>query len=106
MKCQLFYLPPNQELPLPLLPENRSFQLERPEPPREDVPPVDPEDELSVEPEADPPVVPDAEPPVEAEALPEALVPLPPWVWAMMNFAPSSVIPLLLRDGMSVKVDL
>jgi hypothetical protein len=28
-----FYLPPNQELPLPLLPENMSFQLERPEPP-------------------------------------------------------------------------
>lgn len=93
-------MPPNQELPLPLLPENRSFQLERPEPepPREgmeDVPPVDPDDELPVDSEAEPPVVPDAEPPVEAEPLPEELLPLPPWVWAMMNLAPSSVIPLL-----------
>ena len=98
MKCQLFYLPPNQELPLPLLPENKSFQLERPEPPSEgmeDVPPVDPEEELSVEPEAEPLAVPEAEPPVEAEPLAEELVPLPPWVWAMMNLAPSSVILLL-----------
>ena len=98
MKCQLFYLPPNQELPLPLLPENKSFQLERPEPPSEgmeDVPPVDPEEELSAEPEAEPLAVPEAEPPADAEALPEELVALPPCVWAMMNLAPSSVIPLL-----------
>lgn len=61
----------------------------------EDVPPVDPDDELPVDSEAEPPVVPDAEPPVEAEPLPEELLPLPPWVWAMMNLAPSSVIPLL-----------
>ena len=90
-----FYLPPNQELPLPLLPENKSFQLERPEPPREDVPPVDPEEELSAEPEAEPLAVQEAEPPADAEALPEELVALPPCVWAMMNLAPSSVMPLL-----------
>ena len=75
-----------------------SFQLDKLEPPRErkeDELLADAEDELLVELEAEPPVVPDAEPPVEAVALPEELSPLPPWVWAMMNLAPSSVMPLL-----------
>ena len=78
------------------MPENRSFQLERP--PREEEPvdapaPVDPEDEASASPEAEASV--EAEPPVEAEALPEELLALPPLVWATMNSAASLVMPLL-----------
>ena len=79
------------------MPENKSFQLERP--PREEEAPVEPEAEASASPEAEasveaePPV--EAAPPVEAEAVPEELLALPPLVWATMNSAPSLVMPLL-----------